>query len=208
MTDEIVANDNNNIEYSICDYNRDKYKPSIPHLLTRDEIVLTGTDDFIAKSCSNQFSYVNSHYTEEKSSSCIKQTSTHNHPILTETAILVADSCSNRFECITCAYNTNKHSSYVKHLATRKHEKLTNATDISVSNIYRCDCGKEYKHRQTLFNHKKKCSLLKCDDNAPESAPESAPDKELVTILLKQNNMFQDLILKNEEEKKRITYEK
>ena len=48
----------------------------------------------------------------------------------------------------------------MRHLSTAKHKILTH-TDAKSSEYsglsYLCECGKMYKHRQSLFNHKKIC---------------------------------------------------
>ena len=67
-----------------------------------------------------------------------------------------------KFECNNCDFKCFKQSDWNRHLLTRKHKK----TDIfpkSTDNFtqknaetFLCSCGKIYKHRQSLFNHKKK----------------------------------------------------
>lgn len=57
--------------------------------------------------------------------------------------------------CETCNYETDKKTNYDKHMETLKHkEKLVDAENKS----YPCEyCDLSYAHRQSLFNHKKKC---------------------------------------------------
>ena len=67
--------------------------------------------------------------------------------------------------CNKCHYYTYDKCDYNKHLLTRKHE-LNSSYDISFINNSKkvnilylsCECGKIYKSRQELYNHKKKCS--------------------------------------------------
>ena len=75
---------------------------------------------------------------------------------------------AEKFYCEICDFKCCKKSNYVKHLRTLKHKNtdkiLTNtdaenAENASVSNNFVCECGKEYKHRQSLFNHKKLCVI-------------------------------------------------
>ena len=69
----------------------------------------------------------------------------------------------NIYKCEICDFNTVRLSQYNRHLATAKHQKLTNTytnCDNKTSNTYTCDCGKKYKHRQSLNNHKKKCQYI------------------------------------------------
>jgi len=66
------------------------------------------------------------------------------------------------FICETCDYKTSRKHNYTKHLSTHKHKILTN-TDIidqKVANFI-CECGRIYKHRQSLHNHKKRCEYQK-----------------------------------------------
>ena len=48
-----------------------------------------------------------------------------------------------------------------KHINTTKYNTL----GIILKKEYICDCGKEYNHRASLFNHKKKCKPTEEDDN-------------------------------------------
>jgi len=111
------------------------------------------------------------------------------------------------YECISCDVTCYTKYNYNKHLSTRKHNNLTN-TDIPLLKSYSCGCGKQYKHRQTLFNHKKKCSQLREDNMRDKPEPEPEPKNELVTVLLEQNTMFQELILKNEEQQRKSEEDK
>ena len=57
-----------------------------------------------------------------------------------------------------CNFKCSKQSNFDVHLLTRKHERLTNTSETATKNAdYICDCGKVYKHRQSLHVHKKKC---------------------------------------------------
>ena len=70
---------------------------------------------------------------------------------------------SKIFLCEDCDYSTYKNSEYKKHLLTNKHINTTkyNTLGIMLKKEYICDCGKEYNHRASLFNHKKKCKHTK-----------------------------------------------
>jgi hypothetical protein len=70
---------------------------------------------------------------------------------------------SNFFECIICHFNTCKKCDFNRHLKTLKHktsEILINNTQERTTKIFACECGKVYKHNQSLYNHKKKCTII------------------------------------------------
>ena len=116
---------------------------------------------------------------------------------------------SGIFSCENCSFNTDKRQNYISHLDTRKHKILLNPSNHPTEKeSFSCVCGKEYKHRQTLYAHKKKCSQLREDNTRDKPVPEHEPTKEIVTVLLEQNTMFQELILKNEEQQRKSEEDK
>ncbi len=69
--------------------------------------------------------------------------------------------CNKKFYCKICDYNTCRKSQYDRHLSTSKHINTTNTTNTTnlvhkSSNAFICECGNEYKHHSSLWNHKKK----------------------------------------------------
>ena len=72
---------------------------------------------------------------------------------------------STLHNCEICNYTTSKKKDYEKHLLTAKHKNTTkyNELGIIIPKIYNCECGKEYKYRASLFNHKKKCTYKLID---------------------------------------------
>ena len=75
---------------------------------------------------------------------------------------IISPKLAMKFYCEKCNYPCSKKSDYEKHLYTRKHKILTNTSGFSLKVAeYVCDCGKQYKHRQSLNNHKKKCIYKK-----------------------------------------------
>jgi hypothetical protein len=104
------------------------------------------------------------------------------------------------YECILCDYLTSNKKDYKRHLLTLKHQNtakpLTLTDDLGPKtpeslNTYVCECGRHYKHRQSLFNHKKKCS------NDEENNEDDSPlnEKGLIMTLLQQNNQLQNQII-------------
>lgn len=99
------------------------------------------------------------------------------------------------YVCDVCQYETLSFRDYKKHILTKKHEILTNTykkgTNIPSHNQWGniCGCGKVYKHRQSLYNHKKKCKYeeIKGDGKDIEEKEEDIDYKEMLMILLKEN---------------------
>ena len=73
---------------------------------------------------------------------------------------------AEKFFCEKCDFKCFKSSDWDRHILTRKHlntdKILTNTDKITPKNAaaFYCDCGRIYKHRQSLFNHKKKCNIF------------------------------------------------
>lgn len=95
-----------------------------------------------------------------------------------------------KFYCKYCDYGCSKESDYKKHLLTRKHNILTNVDKNSLKLAkakYECECGKEYKSRQGLQQHKKKCKYLEKEEEKIEEKNDNDPSyKELLIQAMKQ----------------------
>jgi hypothetical protein len=96
---------------------------------------------------------------------------------------------SKIFLCESCDYSTCKNSEFKKHLLTNKHINTTkyNTLGILLEKEYICHCGKEYNHRASLFNHKKRCK-----QNQDAIIIESS-------VIDASNNVIQLLIHENKE---------
>ena len=130
---------------------------------------------------------------------------------------------TNIFACETCNFTCSKQSNYDAHILTRKHYILTNTYEKLQKNAawYTCGCGKNYKHRQSLYNHKKECSQISHQDlddtpymvsssnNSPiidinnkynpvqiaHSHVDDHMQTNLILELVKQNQEFKDLLI-------------
>ena len=69
-----------------------------------------------------------------------------------------------KYNCEKCDYHTNSSSNYKKHLLTPKHNgkiSVNNKTKNTDSKTYKCEkCGKLYKARNSLWYHKKRCTVV------------------------------------------------
>ena len=89
---------------------------------------------------------------------------------------------AKEFFCKKCQYKCFKKSLFDKHLLTMKHNTL-NTTKIQQKSFHSCECGKQYTHRASLFNHKRKCIYVEKEDEG-EDEKVSEP---IVEYLLKEN---------------------
>jgi len=105
---------------------------------------------------------------------------------------------ANIFRCETCDFATGNKCNYLKHLDTRKHKILTKIDTNLAKNatpLFECLCGKSYKHRQSLYSHKKIC--LKKDVAICETALEHSNVNENSIVNNNDvNNDFKDLVCK------------
>ena len=99
------------------------------------------------------------------------------------------------FHCELCDFNCSKKSNYNAHLLTRKHKMLTNADNKMPKNAeFVCDdCGKLYKHRQSLHVHKRKCSVKKDTIAVIDKDPTSGDST--IEYLLKENSEMKQMIM-------------
>ena len=106
------------------------------------------------------------------------------------------------FCCEKCAFNTSNKFNYLKHLDTRKHKILTNTYQNLAKNatsLYECLCGKNYKHKQSLYSHKKVClkSAKLCENNVENY---NIDFKELVCKMMTENNEIKNMLIKENQE--------
>ena len=119
------------------------------------------------------------------------------------------------YECKLCDYKCSKKSNFERHKMTAKHHNtyqiLTKTSNfcedseknLNNSNKFKCICGKEYKHKQSLFNHKIKCEYkgkeeenelnIEINKNKIEKVDEDK-EKNLINILMEQNEKLLDTI--------------
>jgi hypothetical protein len=117
--------------------------------------------------------------------------------------------CENsafNFYCNYCDYGTCRKSSFDTHILSAKHLKVTkwdkmgqksansaaiinnNEKKLSFENEdkFICDCGKEYKHRQGLWRHKKNCNQNNnTNDNKNNIASNFTITPELIVELIR-----------------------
>jgi hypothetical protein len=96
---------------------------------------------------------------------------------------------AERYTCETCDFVCSKKSNYTAHLTTSKHKHRTclNAGGQTLADKYECDCGKVYAARNSLWYHKKKCTVVQNPpkEEAPQPANQFLKD-EIIERLVKE----------------------
>jgi hypothetical protein len=100
---------------------------------------------------------------------------------------------ATKYTCECCNYKCSSKCNLNKHLATLKHKKteiLSKHNDLPVNDKFICVCGKLYKHKQSLWTHKKKCDYLH-----PVCIEIQKPTEEtgqVVALLMEQNKILME----------------
>jgi len=98
---------------------------------------------------------------------------------------------SKNFVCQTCHFKCCKKGDWNRHILSSKHKNVDKMlTNVYADDIkpYKCECGKMYKHRQSLHVHKQTC-ITKDEIN------KELHDKDLIDYLLKENSEFKEMLL-------------
>jgi hypothetical protein len=130
------------------------------------------------------------------------------------------------FFCEICAFKCSNKYNYNKHISTRKHEILTNSQkkmQKNATSLFVCECGAEYKHKQSLYNHKKKCRNQNLESKKIESNQETdnlhdiqceestktckISNDLILKLLIENNDIKQTLIKENQELKNHIEHQ-
>ena len=94
--------------------------------------------------------------------------------------------------CEKCNFKCSYKCNYTRHIMTTKHILLT-TVDKKSNKEFNCECGKVYKSRQGLQQHKKKCTYIQENEQEEEEKEtviekkEEMPDyKELLILAMTQ----------------------
>jgi len=110
---------------------------------------------------------------------------------------------AKEYFCQKCDFICSKPSDYNRHILTTKHKMMTN-DDMKTpknSKAFTCECGKEYKYRQGLSVHKRKCTYKEVvnesnevNDFEEESYPPTGIHS-MIGTLVKENQDFKKLLI-------------
>ena len=97
---------------------------------------------------------------------------------------------AKNFCCETCNFLSCNKKDYNRHLMTRKHNILVNANDFTpkTPNVFKCDCGKEYKHEPSLYKHKNKCQYNQLSTIIP--VDQNSLTAKLIELVMSKNQDF------------------
>jgi len=104
-----------------------------------------------------------------------------------------------KFVCGSCAYKCSKQSDWERHIVTRKHQKMVGYLQKEPPS-YPCSCGKTYNHRQSLFNHKKKCNgpiveAKEIKEEQFEKPHQPSITNDMILTLIEQNKELQKQLI-------------
>ena len=134
-----------------------------------------------------------------------------------------------KYVCEKCDFYSNNLTDFNKHIETIKHcsvretnewlpisrknlAKIENMVIINnpeTVHLYTCECGKNYRHKSSLYKHKKTCTLcLNTDNEKREMSIEKSELKDIVCKLMNENNEIKDCLMRENQELKRQLLEK
>ena len=116
---------------------------------------------------------------------------------------------AKKYYCENCEYLTSNKNDYYKHLSTDKHQNTIIETNMKQNvakiaknpndKIDKCNCGKIFFSRTSLWRHKKTCPDINNNNFSP--IYDNLDDKSLIIQLLQQNQELQKSLIELSKEK-------
>ena len=112
------------------------------------------------------------------------------------------------FVCTNCSFICFKQSEYDRHVLTQKHintyNNLHNNNNNDEQKYFKCNCGKEYKFRQSLYTHKKTCINPLINENIVVQDSSSNEFKVLTNLVIEVMKTNTELQKQNQEFQKQL----
>ena len=114
------------------------------------------------------------------------------------------------FSCDICNFNSCNKGNLNVHFLTRKHKNasfdLQKQFKTSETEIFKCECDRIYKHRQSLHKHKKYCCKMQITNSTDIVACDASANQieqltNIVMDVVKQNQELQKQLLEMSKEK-------
>ena len=107
------------------------------------------------------------------------------------------------YTCTICNFKCSKLYNYNRHLSTQKHKMLENAGKkvLKSAGPFICLCGKEYKHNQSYYRHKKACSYNNTENNN-NNIVKSNDNSTILNLISQNKELMNLLVVQNQEHKK------
>lgn len=113
---------------------------------------------------------------------------------------------TTKYYCKKCDYSTSHTGLWNKHIKTKKHnagQMLDDAGYLGTKKNeknetkWQCNCGKQYKHNQSYYRHKKTCTY--------KSTTEAEPQNQIVAQGVDKDALILDLLKRIEEKDKMMS---
>jgi hypothetical protein len=127
-----------------------------------------------------------------KKSDMTKHESTRKHQLRINNPQNIAE-LAEKYTCVACDYECFKKSDMSKHELTRKHQLRTTSQEVAEVKFICQHCNKEYKARNSLWYHERKCVIENKSKNQLE--PEKSPYLEIIHRLLSDNMELKNFIV-------------
>ena len=107
---------------------------------------------------------------------------------------------AKNFACELCDFKCSKKSNMDKHNLSLKHKKNDiELQENAIKESFICNCGKEYKFRQGLWKHKKKCIIENNENNVNNETNNISESfnitPEIILNVIQQNQEFKGLLI-------------
>ena len=115
-----------------------------------------------------------------------------------------------RFYCENCDFNCYMKCDWSRHLTTDKHLGRVDGNQMEIKKLkktYTCECSKKYTSYSGLWKHNKICKMS-ISNNEPTKNEENnthMDEKQMILMLLKDNNELKQLLIEQSKENKQLT---